>query len=57
MRREKTMPEPKQVYGELLEVMKARRGGYAGMDIPEFPPVRLNTGPTGTAVENIDFRG
>jgi len=51
------MPEPKQVYGELLEVMKARRGGYAGMDIPEFPPVRLNAGPTGTAVENIDFRG
>ncbi|MEN8246164.1 MAG: hypothetical protein ABFS43_14820 [Thermodesulfobacteriota bacterium] len=24
------------VYRELLEVMKKRRGGYAGMDIPEF---------------------
>jgi len=26
----------KDVYRELLEVMKKRRGGYAGMDIPEF---------------------
>jgi Pyruvate/2-oxoacid:ferredoxin oxidoreductase delta subunit len=25
-----------QVYKNLLEVMKSRRGGYAGMDIPEF---------------------
>ena len=25
-----------EVYRELLEVMKNRRGGYAGMDIPEF---------------------
>ena len=24
------------VYRELLEVMKKRKGGYAGMDIPEF---------------------
>jgi Pyruvate/2-oxoacid:ferredoxin oxidoreductase delta subunit len=27
---------PEQVYQELLEVMKSRRGAYAGMDIPEF---------------------
>jgi Pyruvate/2-oxoacid:ferredoxin oxidoreductase delta subunit len=26
----------KEVYRELLEVMKKRRGAYAGMDIPEF---------------------
>ena len=26
----------KEVYKELLEVMKKRRGGYSGMDIPEF---------------------
>ena len=26
----------KEVYKELLEVMKKRGGGYAGMDIPEF---------------------
>ena len=26
----------KDVYKELLEVMKKRGGGYAGMDIPEF---------------------
>jgi hypothetical protein len=25
-----------QVYKDLLEVMKSRRGRYAGMDIPEF---------------------
>ena len=25
-----------QVYKDLLEVMKGRRGAYAGMDIPEF---------------------
>lgn len=25
-----------QVYKDLLEVMKSRRGGFAGMDIPEF---------------------
>jgi len=25
-----------EVYKELLEVMKKRGGGYAGMDIPEF---------------------
>lgn len=36
MEKEQTMPEPKKVYRELLEVMKARRGGYSGMDIPEF---------------------
>jgi Pyruvate/2-oxoacid:ferredoxin oxidoreductase delta subunit len=27
---------PAQVYKDLLEVMKSRRGPYAGMDIPEF---------------------
>ena len=27
---------PAQVYKDLLEVMKSRRGVYAGMDIPEF---------------------
>ena len=26
----------KEVYKELLMVMKKRGGGYAGMDIPEF---------------------
>ena len=26
----------KEVYKELLEVMKKRGGGYSGMDIPEF---------------------
>jgi len=26
----------KDVYKQLLEVMKSRRGPYAGMDIPEF---------------------
>jgi Pyruvate/2-oxoacid:ferredoxin oxidoreductase delta subunit len=36
VKKEKTMTGPKQVYRELLEVMKERRGGYAGMDIPEF---------------------
>ncbi len=25
-----------QVYRDLLEVMKSRRGAYGGMDIPEF---------------------
>ena len=25
-----------EVYKQLLEVMKKRRGGYSGMDIPEF---------------------
>ena len=27
---------PTQVYKDLLEVMKSRRGAYAGKDIPEF---------------------
>ena len=26
----------KEVYKQMLEVMKKRRGSYAGMDIPEF---------------------
>ncbi len=29
-----------QVYKDLLEVMKSRRGGVAGMDIPEFFALR-----------------
>ena len=47
-----------QVYRELLEVMKKRGGGYAGLDIPEFFTLveKLFT-PEEAAVNNAMPRG
>jgi len=47
-----------EVYRELLEVMKKRRGGYAGMDIPEFfVMAKVLFTPEEAAVNNAMPRG
>ncbi len=47
-----------EVYKELLEVMKKRRGAYAGMDIPEFfAMVEELFTPEEAAVNNVMPRG
>ncbi len=48
----------KEVYKELLGVMKKRGGGYAGMDIPEFyEMVEEIFTPEETEVNNVMPRG
>ena len=48
----------KEVYKELLEVMKKRGGGYAGMDIPEFyEMVEEMFTPEEAEVNNVMPRG
>lgn len=45
---------PDQVYRDLLEVMQARRGPYAGMDIPEFYAlVEFLFTPEEAAINNV----
>ena len=47
-----------EVYRDLLEVMKKRRGGYAGMDIPEFFAMAEELfSPEEAAVNNAMPRG